>query len=225
MKMLIIVLSIFCLSAIVAWGEPFLDDFDRADNDELGEDWSTQIDGTITVKIADNEALISGAQGTDWQRSGLFRTIEDETKIYFDFLANDNFNIHVRIDDTATGAYIDLYASPGGSFSYASSPDGGWPGWTPTGGAGMLPGQYNTIGIEKDEDDFIFYLNDKEISVIENKNLENITKVLIASDTAAGTVGSLHIDNVIIGDAEDGTQKSVAPAGKLAIRWGELKQL
>jgi hypothetical protein len=50
-------------------------------------------------------------------------------------------------------------------------------------------------------------------------------KILIASDSAAGTTGSLHIDNVIIGDPEDDTQKiAVKPAGKLATRWGELKQ-
>ena len=122
-------------------------------------------------------------------------------------------------------AFLFLYLI-GGSFSFASSVDGSWPGWTPIAGSNMMPGQYNTLGIEQNEDgDFEVYLNNKEVGVIENENLSNITKVLIASDTAAGTAGSLHIDNVIIGDPDNAPPKAVEPTSKLATSWGKLKKL
>lgn len=212
------------LTAMMAWGDAFMDDFNRDDDDDLENDWSTQMDGSITVEIVDQEVLISGVQGVDWQRSGLSRTVEEETKIYFDFLAKDNFNVHIRIDDEGSGAYIDIYAWPGGPFSFANSEDGGWPGWTQIAGSNMLAGQYNTLGVEKEEEDFTVYLNEKEIAILENANLVNITTVLIASDAAAGTAGILHIDNVIIGDPDNVPPRAVDPAGKLAGSWGKLKK-
>lgn len=212
------------LGVVMAWGESFQDDFNRPDNDRIGNDWFTQQDGTITVEIVDQEVLISGVQGTDWVRSGIYRTVEEETRIYFDFLANNNFNVHIRIDDTSRSSYIDIYAWPGGPFSYASSLAGEWPGWTQTAGPNMISNQYNTLGVEQDGQDFTLYLNENEVEVIENESLLNITKVLIASDSAAGTVGSLHIDNVIIGDPE-APPKAVKPSGKAATVWGRLKDI
>jgi len=226
MKILgIAVLIVFSLYAVVAWGEPFMDDFERPDSDDLGNDWSTQADGTITVEIVNNEVLIAGTQGTDWVRSGLSRTIEGETKIYFDFMAVNQFNVHMRID--GAGAYIDAYCWPGGPINYASSEDGSWPGWTNTGGPNMISGQgqYNRMGVEQEGSDFYYFLNDAEVVIIENKGITNITKLLIASDSAAGTTGSLNIDNVVIGDPEaNGGNIAVGPAGKLAACWGRLKK-
>jgi hypothetical protein len=225
MKKLVFTLFLFfSLSTMIAIGNPFMDDFSRADNKKLGNDWTTQTDGTIKVEIVNQEALISGKQATDWVRAGLSRVIEDETKVYFDFLANENFNVHIRIDDTGTGAYMDIYAAPGGSFSQASSPDGAWPGWTEIPSSTMLAGQYNTFGVEKEEANFILYLNDKKLISIKNVKLLNITKVLFASDAAANTVGSLHIDNVIIGDPTV-KPKAVESPGKLSILWGKLKKI
>ena len=223
LKAIPMVLALF-LVAVMAWGEPLMDDFNRPDSAKIGNDWSTQQDGTITVEILDQEVLISGVQGTDWARSGIYRTVEEETRIYFDFLAGDNFNVHIRIDDTANGSYIDIYAWPGGPFSYASSLAGEWPGWTQTPGPNMISNQYNTLGVEQDEQDFTVYLNENEVAVIENESLLNITKVLIASDSATGTVGSLHIDNVIIGDP-DAPPKAVKPSVKAATVWGRLKDI
>ena len=219
----ILAVLLLVLGVLPAFAKPFSDDFERADSADLGNDWDTVTDGTITVEIVDKEVLISGTQGKDWARSGLSRAVEDETRIYFDFLANDKFNVHVRIDDSGTGAYIDIYSPPGGSFSYASSPDGGWPGWTPIAGSNMLNGQYNTLGIEKDGKDFDLYLNDKKVGTITNKNLENITSVLFACDSAAGTKGSLHIDNVVIGEEGAAGTQAVDSSGKLAVSWGGLK--
>ena len=221
----IVVLLVFSLSAAMAWGVPFADDFEREDSPDLGNDWSTQADGSITVEIVDNEVLIAGAQGVDWARSGLSRTVEAETKIYFDFMAANQFNIHIRIDGGS--AYIDIYAWPGGPFSYASSEAGEWPGWITTGGPNMISGvgQYNTLGVEQEGTDFYVFLNEAEVVVIENSSLANITKMLIASDSAAGTTGSLNIDNVVIGDPEGDVDRiAVKPAGKLAACWGELKK-
>jgi hypothetical protein len=58
------------LSAGNAWGAGFADDFDRPDGD-VGNGWATEVDGTITVTIVNNEVLIAGTQGTDWARSRL----------------------------------------------------------------------------------------------------------------------------------------------------------
>jgi protein associated with RNAse G/E len=214
----------FSLSTMIAMGKPFMDDFNRPDNKKLGNDWITQADGTIKVEIVNQEALISGKQATDWVRAGLSRVIEDETKVYFDFLANENFNVHIRIDDTGIGAYIDIYAWPAGPFSHASSPDGAWPGWTEIPGSTMIAGQYNKFGVEKEGVNFIIYLNDKKLIAIKNEKLLNITKVLFASDAAANTAGSLHIDNIIIGDPTV-KPKAVESSGKVSILWGKLKKI
>ncbi|MBD3184700.1 hypothetical protein GF312_20635, partial [Candidatus Poribacteria bacterium] len=188
----ILVILFFFFSTSLVWGEAFYDGFEREDNDELENDWKVQTDGTITIEIVDNEALISGTQATDWQRSGLFRSVEEETKVYFDFLANDKFNVHLRLDDEGSGSYIDIYAPPGGSFSYAALSGGdAWPGWTAIPGSNTKAGQYNNFGVEKDGDDLLIILNEKEILAVEHPNLRNITKILIASDAAAGTKGSL----------------------------------
>jgi hypothetical protein len=175
----------------------FVDNFNRADGD-LGNDWEIVTDGTIEVQIVDNEVLIAGEQATDWARSGLSRAVEDETRVSFDFKADDNFNVHVRIDDEDTGAYIDVYAWPGGPFSYASSEDGGWPGWTQIPGSEMIPGEYNNVVLEQFGTDFVLTLNGVEVGADTNANLLNITSVLFSCDSAAGTVGSLHIDNVVL---------------------------
>ena len=129
---------VLLLSIATAWGEGFKDDFDRADGDP-GNAWTTRADGTIEVKIVDNEILIAGQQGTDWVRSGLSRPVVDETSLSCDFKADESFNFHFRIDDAETSAYMDIYAPPGSSFQYASSEDGGWPGWTAVPNSNTIP--------------------------------------------------------------------------------------
>jgi len=197
-KFQIITVLVIMLSAASTWGEGFLDNFNRADGD-VGNDWVIQTDGTIEVKIVDNEVLIAGEQGTDWARCGISRPVVDETRISFDFKADDNFNVHIRIDDATTGAFIDAYSWPGGPLQYASSEDGSWPGWTAMGGSNMIAGEYNTLVLEQEGTEFTYILNGEVIGPVTNANLTNIGRVLISSDAAAGTVGSLHIDNVMIG--------------------------
>ena len=197
-KMKCFIIIVIMLSVANTWGAGFLDDFDRPDGD-VGNDWMTQADGTIQVTIVDNEILIAGEQGTDWQRSGLSRTVENETRISFDFKADDSFNAHVRIDDTESGAYIDIYAPPGSFFRYASSEDGGWPGWTNIDGSDTIAGEYNNLVVEQFGTEFMLTLNGVVIGTVMNTVLTNIGTVLISCDSAAGTAGSLHIDNVQIG--------------------------
>ncbi|HUT47528.1 MAG TPA: hypothetical protein VMX36_14700, partial [Sedimentisphaerales bacterium] len=189
---------VLMLSVANAWGVGFLDNFDRSDGD-LGNGWATQTDGTIEVKIVDNEVLIAGEQGTDWVRAGLSRAVEDETRISFDFKADDGFNVHLNIGDAVTAAYFEPYWWPGGSCQYAVSEDGSWPGWVAIDGSNMIAGEYNTVVVEQDGTEFTVTLNDVVVGTIANNSLTNIGSVLIASDAAAGTVGSLHIDNVMIG--------------------------
>jgi len=190
---------VLMLSVVNAWGVGFLDDFDRADGD-VGNGWATRTDGTIEVKIVDNEVLIAGEQGTDWVRCGISRPVVDETRISFDFKADDNFNVHIRINDASTSAYIDAYSWPGGPLQYASSEDGAWPGaWTAMGGSNMLAGEYNTLVLEQEGTEFTYILNGEVIGPVTNESLTQIGTVLIDSDAAVGTVGSLHIDNVMIG--------------------------
>lgn len=193
-----ITMLVLMLSVANAWGEGFLDNFNRADGD-VGNDWVTQTDGTIEVKIVDNEVLIAGEQGTNWVRCGISRPVVDETRISFDFKADDNFNVHIRIDDAATSAYIDAYSWPGGPLQYASSEDGSWPGWTAMGGSNMIAGEYNTLVLEQEGTEFTYILNGEVIDPVTNANLTSIGRVLISSDASAGTVGSLHIDNVMFG--------------------------
>ncbi|MBW7992705.1 MAG: hypothetical protein FVQ84_22175, partial [Planctomycetes bacterium] len=55
---------VLMLSVANAWGAGFLDKFNRP-NGDLGNGWGTQTNGTIEVKIVDNEVLIAGNQATD----------------------------------------------------------------------------------------------------------------------------------------------------------------
>ncbi|MCK4856848.1 MAG: hypothetical protein KAT58_02665 [candidate division Zixibacteria bacterium] len=190
---------VLILSAANAWAVGFRDDFNRS-NGYLGNGWSTQTDGTIQVRIVNNEVLIAGQQATDWARSGLSRAVDNERRISFDFKADDNFSVHIRIDDTEAGTYIDVYAPPGGFFRYASSEDGRWPDWTNIDSSNMIPEQYNTLVLEQFGTEFVLTLNETVIGTITNENLLDIRRVLIAADSAAGTSGSLHIDNVQIGE-------------------------
>ena len=188
---------VLMLSVANAWGVGFLDDFNRADGD-VGNGWATQTDGTIEVKIVDNEVLIAGTQGTDWVRSGISRSVEDETRVSCDFKANEGLNFHIRIADAETSANIDLY-SWGGPMIHANSEDGSWPGWTDIVGSDIISGEYNNVVMELVEGEIIITLNDEVIATLPNANFTSIGNVLIASDTAADTEGSLHIDNVMIG--------------------------
>ena len=177
----------------------------------LGNDWATQTNGTIQVTIVDNEVLIAGEQATDWTRSGSSRDAGGETRISFDFKADDNFNVHIRIDDVETAAFIDFYAWPGGPFSYAAPEDGSWPGWTAVDGSNMIAGEYNNLVLEQFGTEFMYTLNGVVISTITNAALTTIGGVLISCDSAAGTVGSLHIDNVQIGVVHVQTARDPSP--------------
>ncbi|MCX5646197.1 MAG: hypothetical protein NTZ17_16175 [Phycisphaerae bacterium] len=190
---------VLVLSATNAWSVGFRDDFNRS-NGYVGNGWSTQTDGTIQVRIVNNEVLIAGVQATDWARSGLSRAVDNEGRISFDFKANDKFSVHLRIDDAEGNAFIEVYAPPGEFFRYVSSEDGGWPDWTDLPGSNMRQGQYNTLVVERLGPKFVLTLNDVVVGSIINRNLTNIAGILIASDSAAGTKGSLHIDNVQIGE-------------------------
>jgi len=203
---------ILMLSVANAWGAGFLDDFDRP-NGDLENDWATQTNGTIQVTIVDNEVLIAGEQATDWTRSGLSRDADGETRISFDFKADDSFNVHIRIDNAEGGAYLDVYAPPGSFFRYASSEDGSWPGaWTNIDGSNMIAGEYNTVVLEQFGTEFMITLNDVVIETVTNPVLTNIGTVLISCDSAAGTAGSLHIDNVQIGFVDIEKAKEPSPA-------------
>jgi hypothetical protein len=201
---------ILLLSATSAWAVGFLDDFDRPDGD-VGNGWATQSDGTIQVKIVGKELLIAGTQGTDWVRCGISRPVVDETKVSFDFKADDNFNVHLRVDDAVTNAYVEVYAWPGGPFSDANSLDGSWPGWVQIAGSDMVAGEYNHVQLEQNGTVFTFTLNGVVVGTITNENLTKIGSVLISSDSAAGTIGSLHIDNVMIGNVYPAKAKDPDP--------------
>jgi F5/8 type C domain len=198
------------LLATQAWGAGFLDDFDRPDG-EVGNGWSTQTDGTITVEIVDGEVLIAGEQGTDWARAGISRDAEGESRIAFDFKADDSFNVHIRIGDADTSAFFEPYWPPGSACQYANSEDGSWPGWTTLADSGMIAGEYNTVVVEQEGTTLTLTLNGEVVGTFPNSNLTTLGSILIASDSAAGTNGSLHIDNVQIGTFIAGTAKDPSP--------------
>jgi len=188
---------VLMLSVANAWGAGFLDDFDRPDGD-VGNGWATQTDGTITVQIVDNEVLIAGTQATDWVRCGLSRPVVDETKVSCDFKGDDSFSFHIRINDADTSAYLEIYTW-GGPLIHANSEDGGWPGWTDITGSNIIAGEYNNVMLEQDGTEFIITLNGEVVGTLTNASLTRIGSVLISSDSAAGTTGSLRVDNVMIG--------------------------
>jgi hypothetical protein len=211
------------ISGTVLALEPFSDDFERTDSADVGNGWTDDEDAGISVSLVGGEVLIEGEQETDWDRDGISRDVDDISSLYFDFLANDSFNIHMRIDDTANGAYMDIYAPPGGSFSYANSVDGGWPGWTQVPDSQMIADEYNTLGIEKvSANSYQMKLNGADMGeVLENAGLTTIDSILLSVDSAAGTTGSAHIDNVVI----DGGMAPVQPSDKLSTSWGRIKDL
>ena len=190
------------LSVVNAWGEGFLDDFDRPDG-EVGNDWLiwSYAEGTVEVKIVDNEVLIAGQQPGDWWRSGISRFVEDETRFSFDFKADDRFVVDIELTAAEDNdIWLDFYASPGGPFSYMwHFAPGNWTAWTQIPGSEMIAGQYNTLMVEKGDTEFILTLNDQVVGTVTNDNMTRIGEVFIGSDAAAGVVGSLHIDNVKIG--------------------------
>ena len=188
---------VLMLSVTNAWGAGFFDDFDRP-NGDVGNGWATQLDGTIEVKIVDNEVLIAGEQGTDWVRCGISRPVVDETKVSCDYKADDSFNFHIRIDDADTSAFLEIYTW-GGPLIHANSEDGSWPDWTDITGSSVIAGEYNNVMLEQDGTEFIVTLNGEEVATLTNAGITRIGSVLISSDSAAGTVGSLRIDNVMIG--------------------------
>ncbi len=187
---------VLLLSVTYDWGAGFMDDFNRPDGD-VGNGWATQADGTIEVKIVDNEVLIAGEQATDWVRSGISRDVVGGTSISCDFKADDSLNFHIRVNDADTSAYLEIYTW-GGPLIHANSEDGGWPGWIDIAGSDIIAGEYNTVVLEIVGTEFIVTLNDTVVATLPNAGFTSIGSVLIASDAAAGTVGSLHIDNVML---------------------------
>ena len=188
---------VLMFTAANAWGAGFFDDFNRP-NGEVGNGWATQTDGTITVQIVDNEVLIAGEQATDWARCGIRRSVVDETKVSCDYKADDSFNFHIRIDDADTSAFLEIYTW-GGPLIHANSEDGSWPGWTDITGSNVIAGEYNNVMLEQDGTDFDVVLNGEVVATLTNASLTRIGELLISSDSAAGTSGSLRIDNVMIG--------------------------
>lgn len=193
--------AVIMVSAANAWGAGFLDDFDRPDG-EVGNGWSIWTDGGIEPKIVDNEVLIAGQQGRNWRRSGIYRPVDGETRFSFDFKADDQFNVHIELyDQENPDDGIDFYAWPGGPFyySYRYRVSNEWTGWIQIPGSQMRAGEYNNLVVEQDGTEFTLTLNDQVIGTATKDNIIRIGEVFIGSDAAAGIVGSLHIDNVIIG--------------------------
>jgi hypothetical protein len=185
------------LSVANVCGAGFFDDFNRSDGD-VGNGWATQTDGTITVQIVDNEVLIAGTQATDWVRCGISRPVVDESMVSCDFMMPGGFNFHIRVDDADTDAYFEVYTW-GGNLDHANSEDGGWPGWVAIPDASPIADVYNNIMLELISNEITVTLNDTVVGTFTNANLTNIGSVLISSDAAADTTGSLIIDNVRFG--------------------------
>ncbi len=196
-----------------AWGSVFLDDFNRA-NGAVGNGWTTQTNGTVTVQIVDNEVLIKGTEATDWARCGITRPVSGQTRVSFDFKADDVFNVHLNVQGANSPAWLEIYAWAGGPFSHANSETGAWPAgpWTAIAGADMVPGAYNNVVLEFKDKVFTVTLNGKVVGTIPNAAFTTIESVQIASDAAAGDTGTLHIDNVQIGTIIPGVAKDESPA-------------
>jgi len=204
--------------------DPFSDDFERADSADVGNGWVESEDEGIIISLTNGEVLVAGTQDVDWERNGISRDLNDASSVSFDFLANENFNVHIKVTDTNTSAYIELYAWPGGPITQANSPDGGWPGWVEIEGSQTVADQYNTLGIERlSASQYNVVHNGAVAGVLENAGLVSINTILLSSDSAAGTVGSIHIDNVVVDGGSD--TSAVKPSGKLSTAWGGIKNV
>lgn len=192
------VVTVIMLLAANTRGAYFLDDFDRPDG-EVGNGWSIWTEEDVEIKIVNNEVLITGKQVHSWWKSEIYRPVEDETRFSFDFKADDNFNVHIRVfdaEDEDFNSTASVFASPGGSFSYGiKHGPGTWSGWTKIPGSQMIAGQYNTLTMEQDGTDFTITLNDVVVCTFTNSYFTRVGEVDIGCDAAAGTVGSIHIDN------------------------------
>jgi hypothetical protein len=197
---LIGVVIVVMLSVANALGAGFHDDFNRSDG-EVGNGWETETYGTIEVKIVDNEVLIAGRQPSDWWwRSGILRSVEDATKFSFDFKADDNFTVHIQIrDPEVIDGGIEFYASPGGPFWYCYDVSDVWSDWIKIPGSEMVAGEYNTLLVEQEGKEFTLTLNGQNIGTFMNNLPFHAKEVFISTDAPLGTSGSLHIDNVVIG--------------------------
>ena len=193
------VVTVVMLSVVNSQGAYFLDDFDRP-NGEVGNGWETWTDEDIEIKIVDNEVLIAGQQNHDWWGSGIYRSVEDETRFSFDFKADDRFNVHIKFFGGETlDDVIRFYAWPGGPFSYRWKVSGVRTDWIKIDGSEMIPGQYNNLVVEREGPEFTLTLNGQVIGTVTINNFLSIKEMEISSDASAGIVGSLHIDNVVIG--------------------------
>ena len=230
----VVISVVLVLSVSLAFGEdPFFDNFDRK-NGKPDNDWIIN-SPEVKTEIKDKEILIHGTEKTNWKRNGIERLVDDISKICFDFLNNDIFNVHLRVDDdkSGTNAYIDIYSPPGpqggNNFNYASPADGAWPGWTNIGGAPFEKNPrkegYRQLCLRKEQKNFFLIVDNKEIAKIKNTGLLEITKVFISIDAAAGQTGSMHVDNVDIDDAFLKGTKAISRQNKLPIAWAKLKRL
>ncbi|MCL5280023.1 MAG: discoidin domain-containing protein, partial [Planctomycetes bacterium] len=201
------------LAAANAWGAPFKDDFNRA-NGAPGNGWTVATNGTIKVEIVDNEILISGTEGANaWDRAGITRPVAGETRVSFDFKADDVFNVHLNVQAANSPAWIEIYAWAGGPFSYANSETGAWPAgpWTAIPGSDMVAGAYNNVVLEFKDKVFTVTLNGKVVGTIPNAAFTTIESAQFASDADANQKGTLHIDNILIGRIVAGKAKDPSP--------------
>ena len=213
-KRLSLTVLVCVLSAANAWGVPFKDDFNRA-NGAVGNGWTILTNGAVTSTIVNNEVLVAGTEDVDWAKWGIQRTIVGETKVSCDAKWDDAFNFHIQIDAQGSSAYFHVYTWPGGVLQYANSLAGEWPGWTAFTGANAqtVAGQYNNITLEVTPGKVTVTLNGKLVSTLTNAGFTStIRQVAITSDAAAGTKGSIHIDNVLIGTVIAGKAKDPSPA-------------
>ena len=189
------VVTVFMLSVVNVQGAYFQDNFDRLDG-RVGNGWELWKGGGIEARIVDNEVLFEGQQRGDWNRSGIYRPVDGQTRFSFDFKADDNLAVHIELWDNNTG--VEFYAWLGGSFAcgFGSNRVAIGPGIT---------GQYHNLVVEKGDSEFTLTLNGEVIGTFTDeqfphiKNIIHIDEVFLGVDAAHGTVGSLHIDNVVIG--------------------------
>jgi hypothetical protein len=191
------VVIVIVFSVVNARGELFQDNFNRPDG-EVGNGWATDIYGNLDIKIEDNEVLIAGQQSGDWKKSGIYRLVEGETGFSFDFKADDNLAVHIQLWDYGTNGGVDFYAQPGGRISYYYNGNVAI-------GPPRITGQYNNLVVEKEGAGFTLTLNGQVVGTVTEEQYPGVDKVIhidevfLCADAADGTIGSLHIDNVVIG--------------------------
>ena len=229
-----VILACSLLSVSFVSAGYFIDDFNRADNKDVDNDWTVIDDGKLDIQIENNQLVISGQQDGAWTKTGLMRNVAELGEIK---------SIHLRLQTTVLlhpwvyvnnkpkAGYFELSAGPGWHWVYTNSDTGAWNGWVDPPNRIVLKA-VDTIGGDVWVEVGIFQtapgvfkatLDDNvTFEGLENvpMSIDPVTEIGIGAAMDVGKAGTIAIDDFEI-NRED--VQAVTLKDKLTISWGKIK--